>query len=152
MKVRRVITGLDAEGRSCVALDETLETISGGALKAIWASETLPARNDGEVGAADINFNFGITKNGGSGFMIVEVPMGPGLGGMGMHATDTLDYGIVVRGTMELVLETGSVVLNAGDVFVDRGVLHGARSLGDTPAVMAVVLVPAHPVGKGATV
>jgi mannose-6-phosphate isomerase-like protein (cupin superfamily) len=152
MKVRRVITGLDAEGRSCVALDETMETISGGALKAIWKSDTTPARNDEAVGAGDFNFSFDIMRKGGTALMMVEVPLGPELGSMGMHATDTLDYCIVVRGRMELVLETGSVVLEAGDVFADRGVLHGARSLGETPAVMAVILVPAHPVGEGATV
>lgn len=152
MKVRRVITGLDSDGRSCIALDETLETISGGALKAIWTSDTLPARNDGEVGAADFNFSFDVTRRGGSGFMIVEVQPGKGLGPMGMHATNTLDYCVIVRGRMELVLETGSVILEAGDVFVQRGVMHGARAIGDECAIMAVVLVPAEPVGNGATV
>jgi quercetin dioxygenase-like cupin family protein len=152
MKVRRVVTGLNAEGKSCVELDETMETISGGALKAIWKSDSVPARNDEPVGAGDFNFSFDIMRKGGTALMMVEVPLGPGLGSMGMHATDTLDYCIVVKGRMELVLEAGSVTLEAGDVFADRGVLHGARSLGDTPAVMAVILVPAHPVGKGATV
>lgn len=152
MKVRRVITGLDAQGRSCIALDETLETISGGALKAIWVSETLPARNDGNVGAADFSFSFDITRRGGSAFTIVEVPVGQGLGRLGIHATNTLDYCVIVRGRMELVVETGSVILEAGDVMVDRGVMHGARSVGDVPAVMACVLVPAEPVGKGATI
>ena len=69
-----------------------------------------------------------------------------------MHATNTLDYCIILRGRMELVVETGSVILEAGDVFVDRGILHGARSLGDTPAVMVTILIPAEPVGNGATI
>ncbi len=84
--------------------------------------------------------------------MIVKVPMGPELKGLGMHSTNTLDYCIVLRGKMRLILETGSVDLEAGDVFVDRGVLHGSISLGDTPAVMACVLVPALPVGNCATI
>ena len=33
---------------------------------------------------------------------------------------------------MELVVETGSVILEAGDLMVDRGVMHGARSVGDS--------------------
>lgn len=152
MKVRRVITGLDAQGRSCIALDETLETIAEKALKVIWKSDTLPARNDAQVGAADFNFSFDILRRGGSAFTIVEVPVGEGLGSLGMHATDTLDYCVIVRGRMEFVVETGSVILEAGDVMVDRGVMHGARSVGDTPAVMACVLVPAEPVGNGATI
>lgn len=152
MKVRRVVTGLDSEGRSCIALDAPLETISGGALKMLWTSDGVPARNDAEVGTGDFNFSFDIMRRGGTGFVILEVVPGPGLGSMGMHATNTLDYGIIIRGRLELVMETGSAILEAGDVFVDRGVLHGARALGDENVVMAIVLVPAEPVGKGATV
>jgi quercetin dioxygenase-like cupin family protein len=152
MKVRRVVTGLDAAGRSCIAIDAPLETISGGALKMLWMSDSVPARNDAEVGAGDFNFSFDIMRRGGTGFVILEVVPGPGLGSMGMHATNTLDYGVIIRGRLELVVETGSVVLEAGDVFVDRGVLHGARAVSEESVIMAIVLVPGEPVGKGATV
>jgi len=152
MKVRRVVTGLDASGRSCIALDAPLETIAGGALKAIWSSDGVPARNDGEVGAADFSFNFDMIRRGGTAFVMVEVQPGKGLGSLGIHATNSLDYCVIVRGRLELVVETGSVILEAGDVMVDRGVMHGARAVGDESAVMAFILIPAEPVGKGATV
>ena len=69
-----------------------------------------------------------------------------------MHATDTLDYIVVIGGEIVLVLETGETVLRAGDFLVDRGVLHAMRNDGESDALIAVVTLPAHPVGKGRTV
>ena len=69
-----------------------------------------------------------------------------------MHATDTIDYLVVVSGELVLVLETGEVTLRAGDLIVDRGVLHGWRNDSDAPTTYVSVTIPAHPVGKGRTV
>jgi quercetin dioxygenase-like cupin family protein len=68
------------------------------------------------------------------------------------HATDTIDYIVVLRGEVVLVLETGEVTARAGDFIVDRGVLHAWRNDGPETAALAVVNLPAHPVGKGRTV
>jgi quercetin dioxygenase-like cupin family protein len=129
-----------------------METVVGSAVKMIWTSTGVPARNDGEIGAADFDFSFEVTRKGGTAFVMMEVPAGKTLDQVWMHATNTLDYVVIVRGRVELVVETGTVVLEAGDVMVDRGVLHGARAIGSESAVMAVILIPADPVGKGATV
>ena len=152
MKVRRVVTGLNSSGRSCIALDAPMDTVVDGAVKMIWTSDGVPARNDGEVGAADFKFNFDVPRQGGTAFVLMEVPAGKTLEQVWMHASNTLDYVVIVRGRVEFVVETGTVILEAGDVLVDRGVLHGARAVGTENAVMAVILLPAHPVGKGATV
>lgn len=69
-----------------------------------------------------------------------------------MHATDTLDYLVVVSGEVTLITETGEVLLKAGDVLVDRGVMHGWRNDTDRTCRIVNVLCPAHPVGRGATV
>jgi len=50
------------------------------------------------------------------------------------------------------VLETGEVTLRAGDLIVDRGVIHGWRNDAGVPAVYASVTIPAKPVGQGRTV
>jgi len=42
-------------------------------------------------------------------------------------------------------------VLRAGDVFVDRGVLHAWRNDGAEDAFYTSVTVAAHPVGAGRT-
>jgi quercetin dioxygenase-like cupin family protein len=47
-----------------------------------------------------------------------------------MHRTATLDYGVVINGTTELVLDSGEKkVLKQGDVFVQRGTAHAWRNL-----------------------
>jgi mannose-6-phosphate isomerase-like protein (cupin superfamily) len=51
-----------------------------------------------------------------------------------------------------LVVETGEVTLRAGDLIVDRGVIHGWRNDGVEPAVYVSVTLPARPVGLGRTV
>jgi quercetin dioxygenase-like cupin family protein len=152
MKVRRVVTAIDASGKSCIALDQQMETAVDGKVQMIWSSDSIPARNDGAVGEKTSDFGFDVTKKGGSAFVMMEVPAGKTPEQVWMHATDTLDYALIVKGRLELVTETGKTILEAGDVLVDRGVLHGARAIGTENAVMAVVLIPASPVGKGATV
>ena len=46
-----------------------------------------------------------------------------------MHRTQTIDYAIVVKGTVVLVLDDGERrVLNEGDVVVQRGTSHSWRN------------------------
>jgi uncharacterized cupin superfamily protein len=44
-----------------------------------------------------------------------------------MHKTETVDYGIVIAGSRELVLDDGELVLNPGDVVVQVGAWHQWR-------------------------
>ena len=59
----------------------------------------------------------------------------------GMHTTRTIDYGIVLSGEIDLELDEGEVHLSAGDVVVQRATRHAWRSRSDQPCVMAFVLV-----------
>lgn len=46
-----------------------------------------------------------------------------------MHRTQSLDYGIVIEGTMEMVLDSGEVkLLYRGDTAIQRGTMHGWRN------------------------
>lgn len=46
-----------------------------------------------------------------------------------MHRTTSLDYGIVVAGEVELVLDSGEVrLLKVGDIAVQRGTMHAWRT------------------------
>ena len=59
-----------------------------------------------------------------------------------MHRTATIDYGVILAGELTLVLEDGSEsTLQAGDVIVQNGVVHGWRNTAPTTAVAAFVLV-----------
>lgn len=136
---RRVITGLDTEGRSCLLID-------GPAKMVIWSTAETPADNCDSRDAGG-----GIFRFPASGTLFVFADFPPG-GGSPMHATDTIDYIVVVAGEVVFITETAETLLRAGDVLVDRGNMHAWRNDSDRPCRIMNVLSPAHPAGKGATV
>ena len=142
--VRRVVTGINAQGRSTVLFDDRQ---SGATARVLWATDSLPADNASRADAAPA-FGLERFRSPGTTFMLFELPAGET---SLMHATDTIDYIVVLKGRLELILETGSVELAPGDCVVDRGVIHAWRALGDEPAMSIGVLVAAKPVGAGAT-
>jgi hypothetical protein len=63
----------------------------------------------------------------------------------GMHATDSIDYDVVLDGEITLELDDGAqVLLRRHDVAVQHGNRHAWRNLGDRPATMLFVLVGAR--------
>ena len=63
-------------------------------------------------------------------------------GAPGMHTSDTIDYGIVVRGEMTLELDDGQRVhLRQGDCIVQNGTRHRWRNPLPEPCLMAFVSV-----------
>jgi quercetin dioxygenase-like cupin family protein len=147
---RRVVTGLDADGRSCVLFDAPLRVSSDASLAIAWRSDRVPADNDGAADPGGGDFTLDLVNGGGSTFLMVQLL--PGRDTVTMHATNSLDYLVVLQGHVLLVLEAGEVVLNPGDVIVDRGVLHGWKCAGDEPALMAAITLPAAPLGAGARI
>ncbi|MDG2002063.1 MAG: cupin domain-containing protein [Novosphingobium sp.] len=146
---RRVVTGLDAQGKSCITIDAPVER-HDPVVNLIWRTAGVPADNRGNQDAAT-PYDNATLHTGGTNFILTEMP--PGLDGEAfMHATDTIDYLAVVSGEITLVLETEEVVLRAGDFMVDRGVIHGWRNDGEETAVYVAVTIPAKPLGKGRTI
>lgn len=68
-----------------------------------------------------------------------------------MHRTQSLDYGVVMEGAVEMVLDGGVTrVLRRGDMAVQRGTNHGWRNLSETEwARMFFVLQGAEKVEVG---
>lgn len=63
-------------------------------------------------------------------------------GAPGMHTSDTIDYGVVVRGEMTLELDDGQRVhLRQGDCIVQNGTRHRWRNPLPEPCLMAFVSV-----------
>jgi hypothetical protein len=61
-------------------------------------------------------------------------------GAPGMHTSDTIDYGVVVRGEMTLELDDGQRVhLRQGDTIVQNGTRHRWRNPLPEPCLMAFV-------------
>lgn len=150
---RRVVTGLNAAGRSCVLIDGEVPRRRPVA-NLIWRTGQLPADNSGTADEA-VPYEMEMLHDGGVNFILTELPAGMANGApidAFLHATDTIDYLVVISGEVVLVLETAEVTLRAGDLIVDRGVIHGWRNDGAVPAVFASVTIPARPVGQGRTV
>lgn len=144
---RRVVIGIDTDGKSCIQIDGPVPQHSASN-NVIWRTPTVPADNSSPEDMA-VPSTMEHLHDGGSNFLFVT--FSPHLGPY-MHATDTLDYLVVLSGQIVLQLEAGEVVLNPGDLVVDRGVAHAWRNDTDQPATMVSVTVPAKPVGKGRTV
>ena len=147
MKGRRVVTGLAANGRSAVLIDGAIPHTEGAPAALAWRA-AIPADNSGSADPVE-PYRIDMLHSGEANFAICRFPPHtPEL----MHATDTIDYLVILSGRVTLVLEEGEVDLGPHDFVVDRGVVHGWRNPHDEPCVAAVVNIPAHPVGKGRTI
>lgn len=63
----------------------------------------------------------------------------------GMHTTDSIDYGVLLDGELELELEHGAIKkLARHDVVIQNGTRHAWRNRSDKPATMLFVLVGAR--------
>lgn len=50
-----------------------------------------------------------------------------------MHRTQSLDYGIVLEGTIEMILDDGSkTIMRRGDVAVQRATMHAWKNASET--------------------
>jgi len=110
--------------------------------KTVWTTPSVPADlNSGTDGERPA----GLTLHGGS--VIRRVDMLPGRSSP-MHRSFSIDYGIVLAGELELVLEGGEVVsLGAGDIVVQRGTNHLWRNPSkDTVCQIAFVLIESQPI------
>ena len=58
-----------------------------------------------------------------------------------MHKTETLDFIIVLRGEVTLLLDEDETALRQGDVVVQQATNHAWVNYGSEPAVMIAVLI-----------
>ena len=126
--IRRVVTGHSDEGTAVFVSDNEYETIvipSGdAAMTTIWTTATVPADLNDETDGRERDA--GTTLKGGSVIRIVD--MLPNASSP-MHRTDSIDYGIVVSGKIELELDNKVVkIIEAGGVIIQRGTIHKWRN------------------------
>lgn len=90
----------------------------------------------------------GLTVSGGTVLRYVDVPpdsLSP------MHRTVSLDYGVVLEGDIELVLDSGETrPMKRGDVCIQRGTMHAWRNCSKTEwGRMLYILQPCQPFPVG---
>ena len=174
MKVRRVVTGQDATGKSLFVSDEhvepiTLTPIPGLKFYPLWSADETPTLpSDGTPLAQSRYF----PPAAGFRWLICALPPEsvsvsetrdiealrgeaadklPGLMDVleddhpGMHTTDTIDVGVILSGQVTLELDDKAIVtLGPGDTFVQNGTRHAWHNRGDVPVVIAFSLIGAH--------
>lgn len=141
--VQRVVTGHDADGRAIFKSEDVTPTRmipSGDAsFLLLWTTPTVPADNNDETDGR--LRDAGLTLNRGSVIRIVD--MLPGKQSP-MHRTNSIDYGIVMSGEIELELDDGQVTtVREGGIIVQRGTNHLWRNVTDTPCRIAFILIEA---------
>jgi hypothetical protein len=175
MDVRRVVTGHDAAGKAVFVSDEQVapvvpDLLPGNEFHRLWGGDTTPrfpddgARPDDRAYFPPVGgFRFGlftIPPDGGAGAppdldfaaaMAEFEEKLPGLAGHmepeapGMHTTATIDFEVVLQGSVSLELDDGAkVTLDVGDTVVQNGTRHRWSNAGTEPAVLAVFICGAH--------
>jgi quercetin dioxygenase-like cupin family protein len=151
LRVRRVVTGHDVNGRAIVQIDEVGKHVFSGRPGAtacnVWTTEGFPANNDGTDDAG--LRQAGTTLPNGTIFRIIE--FAPGVAPRN-HRTDSIDYIAVISGSIDMELDGAVVHLEAGDVMVQRGTIHNWINRGPDSCVLAIVLVSAKSVEAGGKV
>ena len=148
MRVRRVVTGHDANAKAIVLLDEVIDIPKfgrpGALVAPIWITEGFPIDNDGDEDAAKRKAATVVTD--GTAFRVIEFK--PGVQARN-HRTSSLDYAIVMSGEIDMEMDGMKVHLKAGDVLVQRGTIHNWVNAGAESCVVAFVLIDAKPVTVG---
>lgn len=141
--VQRIVTGHDDQGRAVFKSQDITPTKmipSGDAsFLLIWTTQTVPAdNNDGTDGRLR---DAGLTLDGGSVIRVVD--MMPGRASP-MHRTNSIDYGIVLEGEIELELDDGArKTVGQGGIIIQRGTNHLWRNATDKVCRIAFILIEA---------
>jgi len=139
LKIRRVVTGHDDQGRAKVLIDEMAGNVvsqrPGALYSVVWSSEGFPVDNDIELDPSGMKI--GTTIPNGTVFRIVS--FGPGVAPRN-HRTDSIDYAVVMSGEIDMDHDGTIVHLKAGDVLVQRGTIHNWINTDSEPCVIAFVL------------
>ena len=146
-KIRRVVTGSNEEGKSIVLIDDDAtnykEVVPGFRRTDIWTTETSPVDNTGneDMGAKEVLF----PSQSGTLFTYAEIDPGFGVDEPGWHATDTIDYVVVLKGEVYFLLDEEQVLLKAGDMLVIRGIRHAWVNRSSEPCILGGAMIGSNP-------
>lgn len=169
--IRRIVTGHDADGRSCIVEDGPSPAVSlvperpGYRVTNLWRTSGSPA----DIEAADsIRDHRGVAPPpGGTVIRIIDIPpestdpatrkrqAAATFGQLfadaqhhpdsqrhpGMHKTASVDYAIILEGELTAILDRDETVMRAGDVLVQRGTNHAWANRSGKPVRVLFVLI-----------
>lgn len=175
-RIHRYVTGHDSEGKSVITIDDfapnatEIDGWPGAGVTEIWVTDEIPVDNGGTEDRSLRPLRHDPAPQG-TIFRVVEIPPEQSMGSVldadqafeqlgsrnrpsaedrdrhpTMHRTDSIDYLVVIKGRMTMLMENGEAHLEPGDCIVQRGTNHAWVNRGTEPVLLAAVLVDAHPV------
>jgi quercetin dioxygenase-like cupin family protein len=138
--VKRVVTGWK-DGQPTVLYEGEPQTFDFGVAKSleVWSTESVPASFDVTDDAAR---EFKVEPAlGGTVFRVAIYAPGASID---IHATETVDYLVVISGSLTLILPEREVVLGPGDTIVQQATPHGWANRTEGETVVAAVLMTAE--------
>ncbi len=136
--VRRIVTAHNAEGKSFIAVDDSVPMAD------IW--RTQPEKPIGTV-PGDEKLLVG-RATGETRFFLAAIPPSadpkPNLQNrVGFHRTGGIAYCYILNGELVFLVDTQEVRIKAGDLVVERNTMHSWRNEGTEPVTMAITVVTA---------
>lgn len=171
--MRRIITGHNKEGKSIIMIDGPPAKSIGedvGGLFELWNTQGNEVDSRDKRDRADIDIVLA-PETGGTKFRyfqinptpkgvsaeILEKATAQAFESMGaahhrvdttkhpaMHKTNSIDYIILLKGEVTLLLDEDEVQLSPFDVVVQRGTNHAWVNTGDSPALFIAVLIDSN--------
>jgi quercetin dioxygenase-like cupin family protein len=166
-QARRVVTGINADGKSCIVSDENTPDrfVGPGNTKCdIWRVRDLPVSySDGpglEEGVVTqppkgglvfrvVTFSPDSEWDQSQGYSDAKGQL-PGTieasesGGVpGFHVTETVDIVTILSGEIVAIMETEETVLRPGDTLVQRGTKHAWSNRTDKPVTLQSIMISA---------
>ena len=168
--MRRIVTGHNSSGKSIISIDGPPARSIGedvGGLFEIWNTDGNLIDTTDVVDRADIDIILSPPENGSKFryFQINPTPEGVPMDIMqeiaadafekigashhridtskhpAMHKTETIDYIILLKGDVTLILDEEEIDLKPFDVVVQRGTNHAWANNGNEPALLIAILV-----------
>ena len=168
--MRRIVTGHNSSGKSIISIDGPPARLIGedvGGLFEIWNTDGNLIDTTDLVDRADIDIILSPPESGSKFryFQINPTPEGVSMDIMqeiaadafkkigaahhridtskhpAMHKTNTIDYIILLKGDVTLILDEEEARLEPHDVVVQRGTNHAWVNNGDEPALLIAVLI-----------
>ena len=146
-KIRRVVTGHNAAGKAVILFDDhapnatPLKGWPGAGVTEVWVTDEMPVSNDGSKDRS-LRPMRPDPPPSGTIIRVVEIPPESAKHPT-MHKTDSIDYLVVISGSMHMLMEEGEVELHAGDCIVQRGTNHAWVNRSGKPCLLAAVLIDA---------
>jgi mannose-6-phosphate isomerase-like protein (cupin superfamily) len=151
--MNRIVTGYGPDGAPAIVFEgepPMVDRTEKYVTSELWISAETPAPLDIATDTSLAGYELE-PPGTGSRFRIVEImpqqssseaaAAGDEADASGVHRTDTLDYVVVLRGEVTLVVGDRAVTLYPGDVVVQGGVEHDWENRGTEPCAVAAVLI-----------